>query len=191
MGGARERYRARVRRLAVAATLVLMLLPAAPARAGVYADVLHVYQQTGSIPACRFSSAQLSTALKGIDTYGQQYFADFANAVQAALSARASGACSPIAAHPRPSALQAPSGVATPALPSSVTAPTDGGVPVPILLMTAVVVIVAVVLAMRSVAGATGWEPRWALRWRHAWGEAGYRVGGGWSDFRDWLRSRR
>ncbi len=186
-----------MRRLAVAATLSLALLPSAAARAGVYADVLHVYQQTGSIPACRFSSAQLSTALKGIDTYGQQYFADFANAVQAALSARASGACAPVApvapvaARAASSALRAPSGVATPPLPSSVTAPTDGGVPVPILLMTAVVVIVAVVLAVRSVAVATGWEPRWALRWRHAWGEAGYRVGGGWSDFRDWLRSRR
>jgi len=33
----------------------------------------------------------LSTALKGIDTYGAQYFADFTDAVQAALAERASG----------------------------------------------------------------------------------------------------
>jgi hypothetical protein len=180
-----------VRRLAAAAALALALLPAATAGASVYTDVLHVYQVTGSIPPCRFSSAQLSAALKQIDTYGQQYFADFSSAVQNALTARAGGACSAAALHPSSAALHSPAGVAAPPLPSSVSAPTDSNLPAPILLMAALVVIVAAVLAVRAVAAAAAWEPGWAARWRHAWGEAGYRVGGAWADFTDWLRARR
>jgi hypothetical protein len=180
-----------VRRLAAAAALALAFLPAATAGASVYTDVLHVYQLNGSIPPCRFSSAQLSAALKQIDTYGQQYFADFSGAIQNALTARAGGACSAAALHPSSSALHAPAGVPAPPLPSSVTSPTDSNLPAPILLMTALIAIVAVVLAVRAVAVAAAWEPRWAVRWRHAWGEAGYRVGGAWGDFADWLRRRR
>jgi hypothetical protein len=35
------------------------------------------------------------------------------------------------------------------------------------------------------------WEPRWLLAARHAVAEAGWRTGGAWADFTDWLRSRR
>jgi hypothetical protein len=182
-----------VRRLATAAALVLALVPLAPgpARASVYTDVLHVYQRTGSIPPCQFSSEQLSAALRQIDTYGQQYFADFSNAVQTALTARAGGACSAAALNPSQAALHAPAGIAAPPLPPSVTSPANAGIPAPIVLMTVVIVLVAVVLAARAIAVATGFQPRWSLRWRHAWGEAGYRIGSGWGDFTDWLRGRR
>jgi hypothetical protein len=179
-----------VRRLAAAAVLALALLPAAAA-ASVYTDVLHVYQATGSIPPCRFTSAQLSTALKGIDTYGQQYFADFSNAVQSALDARAGGACSAAALHPSPSALRAPAGIPAPQPPSSVTAPTGADLPAPILAMAIIALLVGGVLTVRWVALAAGWDPGWAVRWRHAWSEAGYRVSGGWGDFVDRLRGRR
>ncbi|MDO8209971.1 hypothetical protein [Conexibacter sp. CPCC 206217] len=33
-----------------------------------------------------------------------------------------------------------------------------------------------------------GWDPLWAQRARHAWGEAGYRVTTTWAEFTDWLR---
>lgn len=33
-----------------------------------------------------------------------------------------------------------------------------------------------------------GWDPVWAARARHAWGEAGYRVTSTWAEFSDWLR---
>jgi hypothetical protein len=33
-----------------------------------------------------------------------------------------------------------------------------------------------------------GWDPLWATRARHAWGEAGYRVATTWAEFTDWLR---
>jgi hypothetical protein len=32
------------------------------------------------------------------------------------------------------------------------------------------------------------WEPGWALRARHAAGEAGWRVSATWAEFADWLR---
>ena len=75
------------------------LLAAPQARADIYSQVLRTYQAHGSIPPCQFTSAQLSAALKGIDTYGAQYFADFTDAVQAALAERASGGCIPGSAH--------------------------------------------------------------------------------------------
>ena len=33
-----------------------------------------------------------------------------------------------------------------------------------------------------------GWDPAWAARTRHAWGEAGLRTTSTWSEFTDWLR---
>jgi hypothetical protein len=44
-----------------------------------------------------------------------------------------------------------------------------------------------------AVAGAArvqGWDPAWAVSWRHAWAEAEFRVGATWHEFADWLRSR-
>jgi hypothetical protein len=169
--------------------LASVLVPAAAAHANVYTDVLHVYQLDGSIPPCRFSSVQLSTALRGIDTYGQQYFADFSNAVQNALAARAGGACSAAAQRAVLSARRTHAGVGAP-LPASLTAPTDAGLPAPIALMALVALIVAAVLCVRWVAIAGGWEPEWTLRWRHAWGEAGYRVAGRWRELVDRVRGR-
>src|SRR2546421_10854773 len=59
-----------------------------------YTRVLHAYQANGRIPPCEFTSPQLESALSSVDTYGQQYYADFIGAIQTALTARASGACS-------------------------------------------------------------------------------------------------
>ncbi len=171
--------------------LALLGAAAPAASASAYTEVLHTYQSTGSIPPCRFSSAQLSAALKGIDTYGQQYFADFSDAVGSALAARASGACAPAALRAAIAARRSAPPGAAPAVPSSLTAPTSAALPAPILLMAAVAIVAAALLAVRALVRGTGWEPEWALRWRHAWGEAVYRAGGGWADFRDRLRRGR
>ena len=77
--------------------------PRAGLAAGAYQQVLHVYEREGSIPPCQFTSAQLQSALNGVDTYGAQYFADFTQAIQAALTSRAGGSCAPARA-PRRSA---------------------------------------------------------------------------------------
>jgi hypothetical protein len=39
-----------------------------------------------------------------------------------------------------------------------------------------------------GLAGMRGWDPAWAARTRHAWGEAGHRTASTWSEFTDWLR---
>ena len=168
-------------------TLGMPLLPAA-ARASAYSDVLRAYQAEGSIPPCRFSSAELAAALKGIDTYGQQYFADFTEAVQSALVQRASGACTPgLPAHPLASGTAAP----RVPLPASVTAATDAGVPAPILAMAGLGILLALIAGLGALARSFGWDPQWAAAWRHAWAEASYRVGGGLEEFADWWRSGR
>lgn len=182
------RYLPPVRRLAFAAALIALELVPAAARASAYTDVVHAYQAEGSIPACRFSSSELAAALKGIDTYGQQYFADFTEAVQSALAQRASGACRPgLAVHSRASGTSRPSAP----LPASVTAATDAGVPAPILAMAAVGILLALVAGLGAFARSFGWDPQWAAAWRHAWAEASYRVGGGLEEFADWWRSGR
>src|SRR5436305_483430 len=110
--------------VAIAVASAVALLPgqsaAAAGPAASYASVLHAYQARGTVPACRFTSQQLASALSQIDTYGQQYYADFIAAVRAALTVRASGACSRSHLH----ATAAPAAGRTPRtpLPESVTA---------------------------------------------------------------------
>jgi hypothetical protein len=48
--------------------------------------------------------------------------------------------------------------------------------------------LVAALLAAVGFARWWAWEPRWLVRVRHAAAEAGWRVGGAWADFTDWLR---
>jgi hypothetical protein len=150
-----------------------------------------VYETSGTISPCQFSSAQLAAALKGVDTYGAQYFADFTNAIQSALAARAAGACThnrgPASAGARHRVKAAAS---TPALGPAI-APTDSGVPAPILLMAAIAAAFGLCVAVAAVFRVRGWEPAWLGGWRHSWEEAGYRLGGTWSEFVDWLRSDR
>ena len=174
-----------MRRLATAAALLAVGALPATAQASAYTDVLHVYQATGSIPACKFSSPELAAALRGIDTYGQQYFADFTEAVQAALAERAAGACVPGAVH-----LSTATGPSPIGLPPSATSATDANVPAPILALAVLSILLVASFGVGALARGFGWEPRWAAAWRHAWAEASYRAGGGVDAFADWWRSR-
>ena len=176
-----------MRRLATAAVLVALALVPASAQASAYTDVLHVYQANGSVPPCKFSSSELAAALKGIDTYGQQYFADFTEAVQTAMAEQASGACSPGLAQ-----LSRGAGTASRIpLPASVTSPTDANLPAPIIAMAALAALLAAIFGAGAIARGFGWEPAWAAAWGHAWAEASYRVGGAVDAFADWWRSGR
>jgi hypothetical protein len=135
----------------VTTVLVLAALTAVvPARvagaASPYQTVLRAYEQSGTVPPCRFSAATLAEALKGVDSYGAQYFADFTQAVNDALSARAAGACS---GSPRRNRGGAPAGsgggrprasgpgVGIPAHLGALTASTGGSIPAPLLLLGA------------------------------------------------------
>ncbi len=166
--------------------LAALAIWASPASAeSTYNRLLNVYEQTGSIPPCSFSSAQLDGVLKGADTYAAQYFADFTNAISTALAERAGGACSPR----RGGAVGVNAGDVRLALPH-VPAATGAGVPLPIVLLAiigaAALVLAAAVLVIRL----TGWEPGWAPAWRHSWDEAEYRIAGGWLALVDRLRRR-
>jgi hypothetical protein len=57
-----------------------------------------------------------------------------------------------------------------------------------IALLLVVGGLVLAALVLWAVARWQAWEPPWLLRWRHATGEAGWRVGNAWSEFTDWLR---
>ncbi len=177
----------RLRVLGVAAALAFMALPPSMARANIYTQVLQVYETDATVPPCQFSSQQLETALKGVNTYGQQYFADFTAAVQTALSDRASGACAPARRGANPAAH---SQVSVPPLrPGPVTAATGASLPATMVLMAAFAAVLALVGALAALWWWRGWDPRWAARWRHAWSEAGRRSRDGAMDFDDWLHS--
>jgi hypothetical protein len=128
--------------LAVATASVSLAAPAAATAASTYQQVLRAYEAARSIPPCRFSAAQLQSALSGIDTYGAQYFADFTQAIDTALTARAGGECSGAVAPLR--AGRVSDLVAR--LPS-VTAATDASVPAPLIVL-------AVLAAGLTLAGA-------------------------------------
>jgi Spy/CpxP family protein refolding chaperone len=58
-------------------------------------------------------------------------------------------------------------------------------------LVVALIALGALVLLALLVWGLAlmrGWDPAWAARTRHGWGEAGYRTTSTWSEFTDWLR---
>jgi hypothetical protein len=165
--------------------LLLFALALAPAAgASPYSQVLQAYQSTGSVPACQFSSPQLAAALKGVDTYGQQYFADFSDAIQNALAARAAGACAAGGHH----ALTAGTAPQVP-LPASATSATNARLPLVLLALAGLTVLLAVATLANALIRGGGWEPGWAAAWHHAWGEVSYRMAGGLADLADrWRR---
>lgn len=87
----------------------------------------------------------------------------------------------------------------TPAAPTSTTPapasaqPAAGGsrerdrTPLVIALIAAGA-LVLLALLLWSWARVRGWDPGWAARVRHGWGEAGFRATSTWSEFTDWLR---
>jgi len=177
------------RRIALLMLAIALLAPVSSAQASDYSQVLQSYQQNGSIPPCRFTTSQLSGALKGVNLYGAQYFADFTAAIRTALSGRAGGAClaHPVRAVGVPGGRAASSNLGLP--PGSVTAPTQAGVPAPILLLGALVAVLALISAFTALARWRGSEGPFVPWWRHLWQESGYRAGGVWAEFVDWLRS--
>ncbi len=148
--------------------------PPAFAAGGGGGSVQSVYQSTGTIPPCQFSAAQLSSALHGIDTFDAVYFADFPNAIKAALASRAGGACSTSRRR------AAPSSVVDAPLPDiPVTAATSGSIPLPMLLLALIAALGALgaggaLMLRRS-------DPAWVASARHSVAEAGHRLGGLWA----------
>lgn len=166
--------------------VILSLPPAAFAAAS--SDVLQAYEQTGTVPACKFSGAELSAALKRVDTYGAQYLGNDIAAINHALLARAGGQCSPNSGPAAGAGSVSPSS-SRPLPVGSVTAATGAGLPLPIVLLGLLAAIAALAATFRVAWGRRSRDPEWAASGRHALNEIGYRAGGIWSEFVDWLRS--
>lgn len=63
--------------------------------------------------------------------------------------------------------------------------------PVPFVLIAIVAGLLLLTAAFFGTTRWLGWDFRHLAGVRQAWGEAGYRAGGSWADFRDWLRNGR
>ena len=64
----------------------------------------------------------------------------------------------------------------------------DGDAPAPRIGLAVLAALALVAGAAYGLARWRAWNPPWALRARHAAGEAGYRVSATWAEFTDWLR---
>jgi hypothetical protein len=82
-----------LRALLVAIALGLLLTPAAAFAGSSFDTLFHEYQSTGTISACKHSTAQLQAAENQVPPDIAQYAPDFPAALQAALQARAHGVC--------------------------------------------------------------------------------------------------
>ncbi|MBS1868492.1 MAG: hypothetical protein JSS99_02415 [Actinobacteria bacterium] len=82
----------------------------------------------------------------------------------------------------------APTTTATPAT-QPATAPVRQRDRTPLVIaLIAVGALVLLALLLWALARSRGWDPAWAARTRHGWGEAGFRTSSTWSEFTDWLR---
>lgn len=170
--------RARACLFALIAVVALPASAAGAAEVTIYSEVLHAYQSHGMVPPCEFTANQLERALKGQDTYSTEYGGELTVAIQDARAARASGACAPERVTPAGAAKAPPAGGGGSVPLISVTGATNAPLPAPIVLMAVLAGALALVGGSLALARARGWDPDWALRWRHACSEAGYRLGG-------------
>lgn len=166
--------------------VLLALLVPALAGADAYSNVETAYASAGNLPACEFSSRELSAALKQAPNYDLEYFGDFTDAIQTALSQQADGACSgrraAVVSHARPTG-----SLARLRPPASPTAASGASIPLPLLLGLALAAAAALLGLVVVTARSRGWDPEWAIGVRHSWSEAEYRLSGAWESFRDWL----
>jgi hypothetical protein len=74
------------------------------------------------------------------------------------------------------------------AAPAQSTAPQERDRTPLLVALVALGALLLLALLLWGWARVRGWDPRWAARMRHSWGEAGYRTTSTWSEFTDWLR---
>ncbi len=67
----------------------------------------------------------------------------------------------------------------------------DTGTPAPLVALVVLAALLGLALLVWAVLRVVGVEPRWVVTTRHATAEAGWRTGAAWTDFADWLRTRR
>jgi hypothetical protein len=215
----RTRSRRRRRWRSAALIAVALSLACAPgAFADAFTQVYQNYRKHGSVQPCAFSEQTLQQAEQEVPPDIDQYAPDFPAAIEAALQARARGACSPQAGTTSTSAAVAPPVAAPPRGPthgrhhhasrSAVPAPpaaarsasalpisfaparssTGSGPPAPVVAIAALAAILALAALVWGYGRWRGFESRWMLGAGHALSEAGYRLEATWADFTDWVR---
>jgi hypothetical protein len=93
----------------------------------------------------------------------------------------------PPAATPAPAAPPAePSGPE--ATPAPVYENNDDAVPLSLILLGGLIALVALLALLYALLSRLGWAERPLSRVRRTWREAGFRAGGTWADFADWIR---
>ena len=96
---------------------------------------------------------------------------------------------------PAPPGAQQPVGTARDGAIARAAAPgprtSDADAPVPLIALAIIGGLLLLALLAWAVARWLALSPRWAVSTRHAIGEAGWRTSGAWSEFADWVRTRR
>jgi hypothetical protein len=180
-----------------------------------FEQTYNAYRHSGRVPPCQFSVDTLQKAKSEVPPDIEQYAPDFPAALDAALQARALGACNkhasaatgstaPVA--PSGSGGQPPSsGSGTGTTPAPTPYPANNSTlvantaaashaagassaPAPVIALAIVLVLMAMAALWWSLTTWRGLEPRWLVGARHAWSEAGYRASGTWAEFTDWVR---
>ena len=105
------------------------------------------------------------------------------------------GSTTPGTATPQTSTTPAPPNVPKPTASGKRTSANTGDSssdpPVPFILIAIVAGLILLTAAFFGTSRWLGWDFHHLAGVRQSWGEAGYRAGGTWADFRDWLRNGR
>ena len=89
---------------------------------------------------------------------------------------------------PDPTAAPTVSGDQAIARTAQLASSSDAGTPAPVVALGVLGAMLALAGLVYGLAHWLAWDPRWAQRTRHAFGEAGWRAGNTWSEFSDWVR---
>jgi hypothetical protein len=198
--------------LVVAAALIALLAGASGASANSFITTFQDYKADGKINGCAYSEAVLRDAQGQVPPDIEQYAPDFPAALGAALEQRASGGCGkqqPVITAPTATTPAAPTPtvrkrvVKPPPAPLAAPSPLDHAIPRAAVHTreSGASDIPAPLVALGGFGGFLmlgglgfglmrwrAWEPSWLLGARHACAEAGYRAGGTWGEFTDWVR---
>jgi len=204
--------RSRPTLLLALASALAVALGAAPASADqAYDKVATAYAQAGGqLGPCAFTQAQFEAAIRGIPPTIRSAVPDLRRAMVQGVAAHVRGDCKgirptegatggaalpPVTTTPAQTTPAQTTPTPTPTTPAA-TAPTQPAAPgahrrdrTPLLIaLIAAGALAALVLTLWSLARMRGWDPAWAARMRHGWGEAGFRTTSTWAEFTDWLR---
>ena len=212
---ARRRLRAL---LALAVALTLLPVASARANEAYDNVAAAYARAGGQLDPCAFTAADLKAAVRGIPPNIRNVVPALRAAMVEGIAAHERGDCrgvkpeegtiggvapgnpptttTPQVTTPPVTTQTAPAAppVTTPTPTTATPAPATASTPrehdrTPLLIaLIALGTLVLLALLVWGLALMRGWDPAWAARTRHGWGEAGYRTISTWSEFTDWLR---